>query len=46
MAGLVELEQVEVLNEDLDDENIDEFSSDDGSIFYSDYTQLVGTGVA
>jgi hypothetical protein len=37
--ALFEFEQVQVLNEVLDDENVDEFSSDDDSVFDSDYTQ-------
>jgi hypothetical protein len=40
-CALTELEQVPVLNEGLDDENIDELSSDDDSIFDSDYSIFV-----
>lgn len=46
MAGVVELEQVEILKEVLGDESIDKFSSDGDSIFHSNYPQLVGAGVA
>jgi hypothetical protein len=38
---LTELGQVQVLNGVLDNENVGEFSSDDDSVFDSDYTQLV-----
>jgi hypothetical protein len=38
---LIEPEQIQVLNDVLDDENTGEFSSDNDSVFDSDYTQLV-----
>jgi hypothetical protein len=40
----VEPEQMQALNEVLDNENIDEYSLDDGSISDNDYTQLVTPG--
>jgi hypothetical protein len=44
-CALKELEQVQVLNENLDYENIGEFSLDDDRFFfYNDYTQFVTPG--
>jgi hypothetical protein len=37
-CALTELEQIEVLNEVLDDETINEYSSDDDNVFDYDYT--------
>jgi hypothetical protein len=41
---VTELEKIQVLSEVSDNENVDEFSLDNGSIFDSDYTQLVTPG--
>jgi hypothetical protein len=43
-ASRVLLEQVQVLNKVLNIENIGEFSSDDDSIFHTDYIQLMTPG--
>jgi hypothetical protein len=40
-CALTELEQGQILNEVLEDESVGEFSSDSGSIFDSNYTQLL-----
>jgi hypothetical protein len=42
--ALTNTEQIQVLNEALDDENIDEFSLDNDSVFNSDYTEVVTPG--
>jgi hypothetical protein len=42
--ALTELEQMQVLNQDLDDENISEYSWDNDSVFDSDFTQFVTPG--
>jgi hypothetical protein len=42
--ALTEVEQTEFLHEILDEESISECSSDNGSVFDIDYTQLVTPG--